>query len=252
MSIIAIGWDVRGWRGNQQAVAVLKIDSGQIEWNISGDFQFEVNVPLSLSSLLEPALGINYHPYIADADKIIIGIDAPLAFSTKFKQLLNDDTSEFIPTLSQITNPLAFRRCEQWVKETYGKMPLSASFDKLGNGATLAISVAHSLRNEGFQLVPQDILKSDRAIIEVYPGIHKAGPNRASVAISPIHRLIPSDYLPGTDQYDAAICAITAAVHAGAGYQFNLPELSKFQVNFDSAEGWVYGLPATFISKYQL
>jgi len=118
MSIIAIGWDVRGWRGNQQAVAVLKIDSGQIEWNISGDFQFEVNVPLSLSSLLEPALGINYHPYIADADKIIIGIDAPLAFSTKFKQLLNDDTSEFIPTPSQITNPLAFRRCEQWVNET--------------------------------------------------------------------------------------------------------------------------------------
>ena len=84
MSVIAIGWDVRGWRGNKQAVAVLKIDNGKLEWNISDDFQFEANVPLSLSTLLVPALGADYQRYITDADKICIGIDAPLAFSNEF------------------------------------------------------------------------------------------------------------------------------------------------------------------------
>ena len=251
MKTIAIGWDVRGWRGTQQAVAVLKINDGQLEWNISDDFQFEPNVPLTLSSLLEPALGVDYQRYISDADKIIIGIDAPLAFSNEFIRLLNDDASEFIPTESQITNPLAFRRCEHWVKETYGKMPLSASFDKLGNGATLAISMAHSLKKEGFQLLPQDTLNSDRAIIEVYPGIHKVEPNRASMAIHPIHQHIPLDCLPGTDQYDAAICAITAAIHAGVGAQLDLPALAVYQSSFDPAEGWVYGLPVDYVQQYQ-
>ena len=92
MKIISIGWDVRGWRGTQQAVAVLEISDNQIEWSISRDFQFEANIPLSLSSLLEPALGVNYQAYISDADKIIIGIDAPLAFSKAFLHMLNDET----------------------------------------------------------------------------------------------------------------------------------------------------------------
>jgi len=29
MSIVAIGWDVRGWRCNKQAVAVLKLDDNE-------------------------------------------------------------------------------------------------------------------------------------------------------------------------------------------------------------------------------
>ena len=251
MKIISIGWDVRGWRGTQQAVAVLKISNDQLEWSISRDFQFEANRPLSLSSLLEPALGVNYQAYIHDADKIIIGIDAPLAFSKEFLHLLNDGSSEFLPTESQITNLLAFRRCEHWIKETYGKMPLSASFDKLGNGATLVIAMAHSLKKEGYQLLPQAALDADKAIIEVYPGIHKVEPNRASIAIQPIHQHIPSDCLPGTDQYDAAICAITAAIHAGAGAQLNLPALAAYQSSFDPAEGWVYGLPVDYLQQYQ-
>lgn len=254
MKKIAIGWDVRGWRGNQQAVAVLKVDNVKQthEWKISDDFQFKANVPLSLSSLLMPVLGIEYKSYLSGADKIIIGIDAPLAFSQAFKHLLISENSEFIPTHSQITNPLAFRQCERWIKDEYGKTPLSASFDKLGNGATLAISMAHSLKKEGFHLLPQDKLDSDRAIIEVYPGIHKVKPNRASMAIPPIHQYIPVDCMPGTDQYDAAICAITAAVYVGVGSQFGLPALTEYQADFDPAEGWVYGLPANYVRQYQL
>ena len=49
MTIVAIGWDVRGWRGNQQAVAVLKLNkaTGDIQWWVSDDFQFQTNEPLS-------------------------------------------------------------------------------------------------------------------------------------------------------------------------------------------------------------
>jgi hypothetical protein len=68
-------------------------------------------------------------------------------------------------------------------------------------------------------------------------------PKRASPAIDVIHRLVPAETKPGTDRYDAALCAIVAAVYAGAGGYLGLPELIDFQPGFDRSEGWVYSLP---------
>ena len=66
------------------------------------------------------------------------------------------------------------------------------------------------------------------------------------------HKHIPDYVIPGTDQYDATICALMAAVFSGASNQLKLPELVKFQPEFDPREGWIYGLPANYVSQYQL
>ena len=253
MSILAIGWDVRGWRGNQQAVSAIKLDKHvkKIQWWVSEDFQFETAEPLSLSSLLTPAIGDDHKSVLDDVNQIVLGIDAPLAFSKAYIQLLTDDNSVYRPTSSQMSNPLAFRDCERWIKDEHSKTPLSASFDKLGNGATLAIALTHSLKKEGFSLVPQDRLKANRSIIEVYPGIVKVGPTRDMPAIQPVHKHIPDSIVPGTDQYDAAICALIAVIYAGYSEQLNLTDVVDIQDGFDPKEGWIYGLPASYVQRYQ-
>ena len=70
-------------------------------------------------------------------------------------------------------------------------------------------------------------------------------------AIEPVHQLIPDDIVIGTDQYDAAICAIMAAVYAGSSSQLQLPNIVPFQQGFNRSEGWIYGLPADYVTKYQ-
>lgn len=250
--VIAIGWDVRGWRGTQQAVAVISLDlSDKLEpqWWVSDDFQFKQAEPLCLASLLKPALGDGYPPLIESADRVVIGIDASLAFPRGFIDLLNHTDSEFVPSATEMDNPLAYRDCERWIYQTHGKKPLSASFDKLGNGATLAMAVCNGLRKEGFSVIPQDADQASRSVIEVYPAIVKSEARRASAAIDIIHQLIPDDLALGSDQYDAAICAIVAAVFAGAGPRLGLPDLVGFDPHFERAEGWVYSFAPEFLRQ---
>lgn len=250
MSIISIGWDVRGWRGKQQAVAVLEIKRSKLHWSVSDDFQFEPGSTLDLSSLLMPALGEQYSQRLDNANQVVLAIDAPLAFPQALTRLLTDSNAVFEVASSEISNPLAYRDCERWIYKQYGKKPLSASFDKLGNGATLAISMAHALKRSGFELMPQYRGNTTRSIIEVYPGLHKMQHRRNALAIPPLHRHIPEDIMPGTDQYDAAICAILGAVYAGCGSQLGLPGLVDLQQGYDPQSGWVYSLPVEFVQAH--
>jgi predicted nuclease with RNAse H fold len=253
MSIVAIGWDVRGWRGKQQAVAVLKFEKYREhpQWWVSDDFQFQPGQSFRLSSLVSRATGTEKTHWLEQVDKIVVGIDAPLAFPRAFIDLLTNNKTSITPSSTEMENPLAYRDCERWIYKQFGKKPLSATFDKLGNGATLALSLAHALVQEGFQLVPQTANDADRAIIEVYPAIHKIEPRRVAAAIEPIHRLIPTNVAVGTDQYDAAICAILAALHAGCEDDLGLPSVTDIQEGFDPAEGWIYALPADYVREYR-
>jgi hypothetical protein len=56
--------------------------------------------------------------------------------------------------------------------------------------------------------------------------------------------------VPGTDEYDAAVCAILAAVFAGKGNALGLPGLVGPQAGYDPAEGWIYGLPAEYVRAW--
>ncbi len=137
------------------------------------------------------------------------------------------------------------------MKQTYGKKPLSAAFDKLGNNATLAISLCQELRKIGFSVIPQDKDKATRAAIEVYPGIVKAGNRKIDRAIGPVDRHIPSDLEAGTDEYDAAICAILGVAYAVGGNLMGLPNLVQPPSGQNVSEGWIYSLPAEFVWVHQ-
>ena len=151
------------------------------------------------------------------------------------------------PSPTEIENPFAYRDCERWVHQEFGKKPLSAAFDKLGNNATLAITVARALRKEGFSLLPQDANTAEKAVIEVYPAIVKRGAKKIDRAIGALEKHIPHELEPGTDIYDAAICALIGAIHAGWGADHGLPALTSIPDGYDPKEGWIYSLPAEYV-----
>jgi len=250
--VIAIGWDVRGWRSRDQVVAVAAVRNQKFEWlGISRPFQFGANTALDFDSLLIPAIGVEMTKDAKRGEQIIVAIDAPLAFPIALKQLLNGTSFPCTPPEREIDNKLAYRDCERWVANQFAKKPLSASFDKLGNNASLAICVALGLGSDGFSIVPQDCASHTKSVIEVYPGIMKRGSTRSDHAIEPIARHIPSNLNPGTDSYDAAICAILAAVHGGVGNILGLPDLVPPNDANDPKEGWIYGLPSEFVESHR-
>lgn len=250
-AVIAIGWDVRGWRGSDQAVAVLSFGAGRSrpEWlGVSGRFRFAPGKPLGMHSLLGPLPGVRLPEPDSAGATVVVGIDAPLAFPARFVALMqSENSSGYCPPDREIDNVFAYRDCERWIREQHARKPLSAAFDRLGNNATLAMCLAQALGAQGFQLVPQQAVASDRAIIEVYPGITKRGKKKTDRAIAPVERYIPDNLVPGTDLYDAAICAILAAVFAGKGRALGLPELVGPEPGYDTAEGWIYGLPSAYV-----
>lgn len=249
--VIAIGWDVRGWRGGDQAVAALAFTPGRPTpgWlGVSGRFQLAPGEPLGLHSLLAPLPGEPLSGRDLAGATVVIGIDAPLAFPRRFVSLMKaEDQSGYCPPAREIDNVFAYRDCERWICAQHARKPLSATFDRLGNNATLAICLAQALAADGFRLVPQEALASGRALIEVYPGIAKRGNTKSDRAIVPVERYLPDMLMPGTDPYDAAICAILAAVFAGKGSALGLPDLVGPQPGYDPVEGWIYGLPAEYV-----
>jgi predicted nuclease with RNAse H fold len=252
--LIAIGWDVRGWRGCDQAVAMLSFAAGSStpKWlAVSGRFQFGPGEQFGLRSLLAPLPGER----LPDPDQagvtVVVGIDAPLAFPARFVSLMkSENQSGYCPPEREIDNVFAYRDCERWIFGQHARKPLSATFDRLGNNATLAMCMAQALGAEGFQRVPQDAGGSDRAVIEVYPGIAKRGKKKSDRAIAPVERHLPDSVVPGTDEYDAAICAILAAVFAGKGNALELPDLVAPRAGYNPAEGWIYGLPAEYVRAW--
>jgi hypothetical protein len=250
-SQVVIGWDVRGWMSSNQAVAVLAKNGQDLEWlGLADRFRLSSQNGLSLSSLLIPSLDDWTLSAISDRTEVIIAIDAPLGFSTEFRALLNGHGTLVEPPKSEIENPFAHRACEQWIYEEYGKKPLSASFDKLGNNASLAMSVSSALKRERFSVVPQDGTFTRKSIIEVYPALAKVGMKRRSGAIPPLATILPSELQPGTDIYDAAICALLGAVQMGWGQELGIPGLVQPLQGFDTAEGWIYSLPSSYVRSF--
>ncbi len=248
--LVAIGWDVRGWQSSDQATAVARLgsDSRQVEWlGISNHFRLKEGSVPGFEALAKPAVGAEQIENLRSAPKLVVAIDAPLAFSNEFKSLLNGKASIQTVPKTEIENRLAYRDCERWVKKKFGKKPLSASFDKLGNNASLAMSAASALQKEGFAIVPQSAKQADRAVIEVYPGLVKSGPRKIDPATPQLALHLPKHLKQGTDQYDAAICAIVGLVFLGGGRRLDLPDLVPFPTDANRGEGWIFTLPPDFL-----
>ncbi|MFC5707192.1 DUF429 domain-containing protein [Aeromonas eucrenophila] len=241
MDAIGIGWDVRGWQGNAQAVAVVgwQAREQRLCWlGVSPLFRLSSRVAPDLDALLRPALQdeIGLMQVLA-CPQLALGIDAPLAFPRAFAELLAGRGAPCAVPQREIDNPYAYRDCERWLHQQYGKKPLSATFDRLGNNATLALSMLPRLAD--LQLVPSRTLEADRAVLEVYPALAKVA-GKASMARGEIADQLPSDLVPGTDRYDAALCALMALQYAAKGAVTSLPPLVSAPADFPLDEGWVY------------
>ncbi|MBY5920942.1 DUF429 domain-containing protein [Ferrimonas balearica] len=245
--VIAIGWDVGGWQGKKQAVAVAAWRRGDkaVTWlGISPAFSLSQRAPLSLDTLLSPA-GVSVD-VVAKAKQVTIGIDAPLAYPLAFKRLLAGEPVLDTAPQAEIDNPLAYRDCERWVHWTFGKKPMSPVFDRLGNNATVAMSALHALRRQGYSVLPQDADEAIRAVIEVYPALLKDAAESASPA-KPMFRPFLPDPVPQTgDVYDAALAALVALGHGlcalGEEEALSLPCILGPAPGYVRDEGWVYAL----------
>ncbi len=238
---IGIGWDVRGWQGKAQAVALAgwRREDDSLHWlGVSPLFRLSSRGAADIFSLLMPLLKSKARcDELLSHPRFALGMDAPLAFPRGFTALLRGEVQQIAIPAREIDNPYAYRDCERWLHERYGKKPLSASFDRLGNNATLALAMAPALTP--LQRVPQQVPAAPRALLEVYPALAKQG-GRASCARPEIHLLLPKTLQPGTDQYDAALCALMALQYAAGDKVKALPPLQGPPADFPLDEGWIY------------
>lgn len=245
-TILGIGWDVGGWMGGKHGVAVARWTAGsdKIKWLGSTVCSIPPGTVFSPNSLVRSAVN-NLDVGILEETKIVIGIDAPLGYPNDFIKLVSGDQLLFERPAKEIDNRLAYRDTERYIYHTFDKKPLSATFDKLGNNATVAIYHIQSwCRELGYSVHP--ITKKPRdmkIIIEVYPALIK---DRNGKALNPVMELLPDGVIEGTDECDAAICAVFAIAYGANGKNSKLPKLigpSNELIASSKTEGWIYHLP---------
>jgi hypothetical protein len=255
--VLAVGWDVGGWHGTKQAVAVALLEGDILRWQGRPALFSIANLHESGGSAVDlTRLAWPEAPDdVLDRYRVTIAIDSPLGFPEMFAQVLVSDDVPKVEASTFYENPLAFRECDRWVYRTFGKRPLSASFDKLGNNAVVAIIHARKWSQlQGFQIAPQHGQEpGDRTIIEVYPALVKRADTVDRRCYERFGRLLPTELEPGTDQYDAAICAVLAASY-GVTQLDDTSDLPSLMLPPDSIprstlkdEGWIYAVPPEWL-----
>ncbi len=244
--IIGIGWDVGGWAGDKQGIAVVQWDFGFDSLNWMGTPR-QITIPvgsmLTPENIVAQVTGTYNNDYFNES-LVIIGIDAPLGYPTDFIQFLSGNLLGFTKPEREIDNSLAYRDTDRHIFKELNKKPLSHVFDKLGNNSTVAITHLQLWENSGYSIHPRNRSEHDRkVIIEVYPALVKN--SRTSDAREPIKGLLPDNLPPGTDAYDAAICAIMAVAYGARGRFGKLPEMVEPPGGSQAVmlEGWIYHFP---------
>ena len=165
-------------------------------------------------------LGFSY-----SGERVILAVDAPFGFPHAFRALLNGTPATHWRASGQISNPYAYRQTDRVIHQRF-KTPLSASFDKLGNNATVAMHCLAAWREESrLQVLPFDESDADEPVaIEVYPALIRTS---ATGARPDWYRLIAPDWVDTTgDASDAVVCAALAMAWACPG-QWGLPMLAS-------------------------
>jgi hypothetical protein len=138
--VLGVGWDVGGWIGRKQAIALAEWKGHSAQW-LGSSMCFSVaqlGENWSVDDLVRCAWP-DAPSEILQSHELVMAIDAPLGFPVAFSELLaGRSTPSVDPTSAEIDNPLAYRETDRHIYRTFGKKPLSASFDKLGNNATVA------------------------------------------------------------------------------------------------------------------
>ena len=268
--VLGIGWDVGGWMGKKQGVAVAqwRPGTGGVQWlGTPTSFKLPAERLITPSDLLGYAgLAVG----LLDGHIVVVAIDAPLGFPADFSQFLSGwpfaagrlSVAAGRPE-REIDNRLAYRATDRHIHDTFrvvrdgvvgtaAKKPLSATFDKLGNNGTVAISHVRMWReHHGFVVRPMDESDGgDRHVIEVYPALlkekrHGLRGQRVQERFQHLLADLDAGVLEGTDAHDAAICAALAVCLAVDG-RGGLPKLvgpsglDGVDLATVKREGWIY------------
>jgi len=256
---LAVGWDVGGWQGRNQAIAILRYEDDR--WNWFGEARaFSLTeLPADNTSLVDfIRMGCKDAPDdVLDRYNVTIAIDALLGLPLAFQKFVAGERIDRPLTKKYIDNSLSFRTTDQSVHSTYCKMPLSASFDKLGNNSTVAITYANAWsRQHGVAVLPFDAPVDHRHVaIEVYPALVKVPGTTECMARF-------NQFMQGTENLisharDAAICAVFASAWphprlADSGSPLRLlgPD-ADMDMETISAEGWIYAPPRDWLNPRQ-
>lgn len=212
--IVAVGWDVGGWHGTGNAVVVLGWDGTRVHRLGVGQGPLPAG-GAGLGDFVEAFCGTGAHDALRARARVVVGVDAPLGYPRAFRAFVADPAASGVPVNPAapfVDNPLAFRVTDRAIAERFPrKAPLSASFDKLGNPATVAMRHTWRWTNGRGPLVDLgDRPNPDTpAVIEVYPALSKVEPRRAAEATARYQPLLDG-LMAGTDRYDAALSAILA------------------------------------------
>jgi predicted nuclease with RNAse H fold len=243
LPVLAVGWDVGGWCGDKQAVAVAEWKDGRPSFVHPGTARFRIDALDETNGLLSMLRLAWENPpaIIFDHYRVVLAIDAPLGFPLAFRDLVTGEVPETLPEAKEIDNRFAYRECDRHIYKQFGKKPLSASFDRLGNNATVAIFWARRWAWQ-YSMAMLPFRKAEpgqHCIIEVYPALAKM-PQKPEV-FEVYKRHVPASLELG-DERDAAICALMALAFESR-YPRCLPPLEEPDRPLFEGEGWIYHPP---------
>ena len=248
--VLGVGWDVGGWIGRKQAVAIAEWNDHSAQW-LGTPMRFSIaqlGEHWGVDDLVRCAWP-EAPSEILETRELVMAIDAPLGFPVAFSELLaGRSTPSFDPRGPEIENPLAYRETDRHIFRTFRKKPLSGSFDKLGNNATMAMVHTRRLSTAGqLRVVPFDEPQIGiPTAIEVYPALLKRkkriGDQSAAECFPTVRALLPSGVSDGTDECDACLCALLALAYGYAGQIVGLPKMQAptGAIADIKREGWIF------------
>ena len=242
-AVLCLGWDVGGWMGGKQGAAAVLWDpaSPSVQWVATPrDFRLKAGTHLTFPDFVTLATGGSW-PWPTQSARCVVGIDAPLGYPVAYRRLVAGAQVDGSCPTREIDNILAYRDTERHIFERFGKKPLSAPFDKLGNNASVAVShVRRWATEEELRVAPFEEVGSGHVAIEVYPALSKSRDGLAPALAT----WLPNEVTPGTDSFDAAISALIALAFAADGAIKGLPRVVHPPAELPTCreEGWIYYL----------
>ena len=259
LPVLGIGWDVGGWIGRKQAVAIVEWNGHSAQW-LGMPMRFsmaDLRNDWGVDDLVRRAWPEAPNDILENCE-LVLAIDAPLGFPVAFSELLaRRPTPNIDPLVAEIDNPLAYRETDRHIYRTFRKKPLSGSFDKLGNNATVAIMHTRRLSTAGqLRVMPFDEPQIGiPTAIEVYPALLKrkkrVGGQSPAECLPGLRALLPSGVSDGTDECDACLCALLALAYGYGGQIVSLPMMQAptGAIADIKREGWIFYSASDWASR---
>ena len=119
--VLGVGWDVGGWIGRKQAVAIAEWKDHSAQW-LATPTRFSIadlGECWGVDDLVRYAWP-EAPSEILETRELVMAIDAPLGFPVAFSELLaRRSTPSFDPSGPEIENPLAYRETDQHIYRTF-------------------------------------------------------------------------------------------------------------------------------------